>query len=446
LADDGQTILFLLGANHRSATVELREALFIAEEPLATLLPAVKERFGFLELAALSTCNRFELMGVAPDRPGLAAALVESFLELHRHHGTVTSRFTEDDVRQAVYLHMKDEAVTHIYRVASSLDSLVLGETQITGQFKDAIALAQKTQTLGPTLSRLSQEALATAKKVRTQTAIGKKHVSISHAAIELAKKVFGDLGDHKFLIVGAGEMSQVAAKYILAYKPKAIYVANRTVANGQALVKDLGFGEAFGMEELPSLLAAADVVLSSTSAPGVVIDAAMVRRAQLSRRGRPLFLLDIALPRDIDPDCGKLDDVYLFDIDDLQQVVGQNYEERRKAAEEAETLIDRSVQQFQAWAKTLAVKPALAAFRGYLDDLIEREAAKTLGREHFRDLTPKQLESLKGLLAAVAGKIAADAARQVLAPPAGYYQEQLADALRILFPEAPAERRKGAS
>ena len=236
--------------------------------------------------------------------------------------------------------------------------------------------------------------------------------------------------------------MSRVAAKYILGYKPKNIYIVNRTVERARALTSELGMGEAFGLDELPALLTVADVVLSSTAAQGIVIDLPTFKRAQAARRGRPIILLDIAMPRDIDPACGKLDDVYLFDIDDLQQIASANYDERRRAAEEAEELINRGVDQFHSWQKTFSVKPTLAAFRSYLDELTAREAGKTLAKEHFRDLTTKQRESLEALLAAVAGKIAADAAKQITSPPAGYDQEQLAEALLLLFPEA-SERRK---
>lgn len=436
----GKPTIFLLGTNHHSAPVELRERLYAAEDELVQILPALKERFGLLEVAALSTCNRFELVGVAEASANVAQHLTEVFLNLHRSRPTA-GNLPEDDIRRALYVHFDAEVARHLYRVASSLDSLVLGETQITGQFKDAVALAQKLKLLGPMLSRLSQEALGVAKKVRTQTAIGKKNVSISHAAIELAQKVFGDLSKRSFLLVGAGEMSQVAAKYILSYKPKHIYIANRTVERARELVRELGFGEATGLDELPELLQTSDIVLSSTSAPGLIIDQAMVRRAQAQRRGRPLILLDIAMPRDIDLACGKLDDVYLFDIDDLKQVVGQNYEERRKAAEEAEVLIERGVLDFVQWRKTLSVKPALAGFRQYLDGLIEREAQRTLGKEVWKDMTPKQRESLDGLFAAVAARISGDASQRVLSPPEGYYQEQLADALAALFPDGKTKK-----
>lgn len=434
MAHGDDPVVFVLGANHRTAPMELRELLFLPDEQLAVLLPQIKQQFDLLELAAISTCNRFELIGVTREKSALPSHFTDIFIALQRH-GVALKRYGEDDVRKSTYSYMNDEAVGHIHRVAASLDSLVLGETQITGQFKDAIALALRAETLGPTLNRLAQEALAAAKKIRTQTAIGRKHVSISHAAIDLSKKVFGNLSKHKFLIIGAGEMAQVAAKHAMSYKPQAIFVANRTVEKARQVVTELGYGEAFGLEELPSLLGAADIVLSSTAAPGLILDAALVRRVAAARRGRPLFLVDIALPRDIDPACGDVEDVYLFDIDDLQQVVGQNYEERRLAAEEAQQYIDSSVASFRSWLKTLAVKPALASFRQYLDDVIKQESGKTLSRDLFKELSDKQRQALEALFTAIAGKVSADASRVVKAPPQGYYPEQMADALTSLFP-----------
>jgi len=429
-----EPVFFLLGANHVTAPMAVRELLYINEDSLAAFLPQVRRRFGLLELVALSTCNRFELMGVAPASPDLTAQLHDAFFALHRHHGTLHQTYSDDDLRQSLYLHFGTDAVRHLYRVAASLDSLVLGETQITGQFKDALALATRLETLGPTVRRIGQEALATAKKVRNQTAIGKKHVSIGHAALDLAKKVFGDLSAHKFLVVGAGEMATVTAKYVMDYKPRGLYIANRSAANARKLTEQLGAGEIFGMEELPALLLAADVVISATSAPGIVLDLATLQRAHAARRGRPLILLDIAMPRDIDPAAGQLEDVYLFDIDDLQQVTAANLEERRKAAEEAEVFINRGVEQFEAWQRTSDIKPMLAAFRTYLEQLTQREGAKTLSKEIFKDLSAKQMEALQGLLSAVASKISADAARHVLAPPPGFAQDQLATSLQALF------------
>lgn len=426
-------VLFLIGASHRTAPVELREKLFIPAEKLAIALPLIKEEFGFLELAALSTCNRFELFGTARDSSNASTLLYEAFLKLHQSTGGWEPA-DQDLIRQSLYLHLHEHAVKHIFKVASSLDSLVLGETQITGQFKDAISLASESNTIGPILNRLSQDALATAKKVRTTTDIGKKHVSISHAAIELAKKVFGQLSEHKFLLIGAGEMAQVAAKYIKSYTPQAIWIANRTVEKAQIVIDELGTGQAFSLDDLQSLISQVDIVISSTAAPGIVVTADMIKRAQGVRKGRPLLLIDIAMPRDIDKNCASIDDVYVFDIDDLKQVVDSNYEERRKAALEATVIIDRGADLFRAWEKTLSIKPALAQFRAFIDQVIERESTKTLSRDHFKDLTEKQLESLKSMLEAIGGKISGEASRKITNPPEGYYPELLADVLSAIF------------
>jgi glutamyl-tRNA reductase len=433
---DSKPLLFVLGASHKTAPTALREHLYLSEDQLSALLPQVKEKFGLTELAALSTCNRFELFGTLHDHGDGATKIYQAFLELQRRDREHTHH-AEEEIRSSLYLHLGQEAVSHLFKVAASLDSLVLGETQITGQFKDALALAQKFQTSGPLITRLGQEALSLAKKVRTQTDIGKKHVSISHAAVELAQKVFGRLSDHCFLIIGAGEMSQVAAKYIKSYNPKALYIANRTVAKAQQICHELGMGEAYSLDELLELIVRSDIVICSTAAPGYVLTRAMIERAQTSRKGRPLVLLDIALPRDIEPEISDLEDVYLFDIDDLKQVVGANLEERRKAAEQAEEMVTRSVAQFEGWLKNLSIKPIIGQFRTYLDQTITRELNRTLSKDLFKS-SPRHSESLQALCQAIGSKIAADAAKTLMAPPGEIAQETLAAALSVLF--APFE------
>lgn len=433
---EAKPLLFVLGASHRTAPTALREHFFLSEEQLSSLLPQIKEKFGFAEIAVLSTCNRFELIGSLNDHGDSATKVYQAFLDLQRRdHSTLQP--SEEEIRNVLYLHLGHEAVSHVFRVASSLDSLILGETQITGQFKAALVLAQKSQTSGPLVSRLGQEALGLAKKIRTNTDIGKKHVSISHAAIELAQKVFGHLGDHRFLVIGAGEMSEVAAKYIKSYQPKGLAIANRTVAKAKQIVNDLGIGEAYGLEDLFDLIKQSDVVISSTAAPGFMLEYDLVSRAQASRKGRPLVLLDIALPRDIDPAAASIDDVYLFDIDDLKQVVGANLEERRKAAQQAEEFVIRSVEQFEAWLKTMSIKPILSQFRVYLDQTISRELERTLGKEIFRS-SPKHTEGLKGLCQAITARIAADAAKSLTTPYDNFSPETLAAALGTLFTPAP--------
>ena len=426
-----------MGANHRSAPLELREKLYIPEDQLGHVLVKAREKFEFLELAALSTCNRFEIMGVLGPQHNLDDVCFETYRFLQDEVQN-SRHLAKYDLRDNLYLYHDSAAIQHIYRVASSLDSLVVGETQITGQFKDAINLALKAKTLGPLLSRLSQEALATAKKVRSQTQIGERHVSISHAAIDLAKKVFGDLSKHDFLVVGAGEMARIAVQHIKSYNPKSVKIANRSLKRANDLVAEVGIGSSYQFDEIQNLLTTSDIVISSTSAAHPVIDVGMVKRAQSKRRGRPMILVDIALPRDIETAIGDLEDVYLFDIDDLQQVVSDNLEERRKAALEAETLIEGNVIFFEKWLKTLTVKPALSGFRGYLDNLLIQELEKTIGKSLFQSLDDKQRASLEAMMKSIAGKMSGDASRMVKTPPEGYYPEQLADALKALFPYTP--------
>lgn len=425
--------IFVLGANHRSAPMAIRERLYIEPDQLSSLLPMMRERFAFAELFALSTCNRFELIGVHSGPEAPAAKAMDCYFELQKAsgHGEPPPGV---DLRAHIYFHTGSEAIAHALRVAAGLDSLVLGETQITGQFKDAVQLATSAQTIGPTLGRLTQEALATAKKVRSQTAIGQRTVSISHAAIELAQKVFGNIANHGFLIIGAGEMAQVAARYVKSYQPHKLFVANRTVARAQSLVAELGMGSAHSLDDLSALLADADIALSSTAASGLVIDKEQVAKVMKARRGRPLLFLDIAMPRDVDPAIGELDDVYVFDIDDLRQVVDANIEERRKAALEAEKLIERSADAFQAWQRTLGINPILAAFRTYLEQLVARESQKSLQKDALRSLSDKQKDALAAMLQAISKNIASDASRAILKPAPGCDSEELAANLLRLF------------
>ncbi len=419
--------LFVVGANYEKTPIELRERFFMPEERLSELLPQVQSKLGLKELAALSTCNRFELFGIAFDG--------ESAPALARHAFKTMQGVDEADDRfePSLYIYTRDDALLHLFRVCASLDSLVLGETQITGQFKDALQLASSVGCLGPILHRLGQDALSTAKKVRNQTAIGRKHVSISHAGVDLAKKVFGDLSQHAFLILGAGEMARVAMQYVHSYKPKGLYCVNRTLARAEEIVSEIGRGEALSLDQLEEALGRVDVVIATTSAPGFVIDVGMVAKAQAKRREKPFVILDMALPRDVDPKVGELDEVYLFDIDDLNQVVTANREERREAAESARAIIEQGIQGYKNWYRNLAVSPALSQFRGYLDDVCMRESQKSLDRDLFRELTPKQREALQDMVSAIAGRIAGDAARKLTSGDE-VGRSELAEALSLIF------------
>ena len=409
VSDD--SVIFCFGANHRSADISLREKLFAGEDDIRDRLPAIKDRFGFSELVTLSTCNRFEIFGVGPRNitadPAFSDTLHAAFVSFD-----AVGPEAADQVRQAAYSLTGRDAVRHLFSVAASLDSLVVGETQITGQFKQALAMADDAKTLGPVLTRLGQEALAASKKVRTQTAIGRGRVSIGHAAVELVKKIFSDPTTKNFLVIGAGEMAEVTARCIQQHKPKSLEIINRSLDRARALAMRLQTAEPRSLDHLADALATADVVISATGAPHTVVTKAMLTEAIRRRRGRTLLLVDIAMPRDIDPACSSMNDVYLFDIDDLKQVVEGNRQERLLAAEDAARIIDESVAGYEKWLAHMAVAPALQHFNMHLDQLFRREAERTLSRNSFQEFNEEQTGRVWQLLDVLASRLTADAGR----------------------------------
>ncbi|MFW7380458.1 MAG: glutamyl-tRNA reductase [Oligoflexus sp.] len=434
--------LFCVGTNHEFAGLDFRESLFLEREEIDVSLPKVLEKHQVKEALVLSTCNRLEIYGVLDQSQANQHKLKEIFIDLQRFSPTQKQEL-EEEIRKQSYQYTDMQAVKHVFSVASGLDSLVLGETQITGQFKDAAAYAVEQGTLGPILKRMTQEAFSASKKVRSQTDISKKPVSISHAAIELANRLYGNISEHTLLIIGAGEMAEVAAKYAIKYKPKELFICNRTLSRGQDLADRLGFGQAFPWDELQELLASADIIISSTAANEIIVDKSRIVKAQKLRNNKPSFIVDIALPRDIDPHCAELDDVYLFDIDDLKQVVGENYEERRKAAEQGRLLIEDSATNFMSWIGRLNLKPALADFRAYLETLIEQEKKKSFSRSPLQDLNQEQLEAIDRLFLSVINKISGDAGKRLTSPPDGFKREDLAETLQTLFPAAEKKTEK---
>ena len=434
--------VFCVGANHKSADIHMREILFVGNDEIMNLLPKMIQQHSLEEAFVISTCNRFELIAVCDSgKNNSAEEILSIFLDLQ--NSTITTKNLDlKTIQKNTYTYQQGDAIKHTLSVASGLDSLVIGETQITGQFKKAVERAREVGTLGPVLTRLSQEALRTSGKVRTYTEIGTKPVSISHAAVDLANKVYGNIAEHAVTIIGAGEMAILAAKNTLKYSPKAFAVVNRTLQKAKDITDELGQGEAHDIEHLESILNVSDIVISSTAASDFVIIADIIKRVQKVRNHKPLFLIDIALPRDIDPKCSDIDNVYLFDIDDLQQVVSEHIEERRLAAEKATGIIIDDCLYFENWLSHLSLKPALQGFRSYLDNLIQQEADKTLNKDLFQNLSEPQVSGIKKLLSSVANKISADAGSNVRSPPEGFYQEQLAGALEILFPTDESRRK----
>jgi glutamyl-tRNA reductase len=387
--------LFVAGLNHRSAPVELRETLAVEEDKLRELLRDVQDAGVVDEVVVISTCNRVEVYGVA-DVPGEARSA--AFRRLCRNRGLDPAT-----VEPFLYTHLDDDAVHHAFRVSASLDSMMIGEPQILGQVKDAFALAQSCETVGPTLHTLFTQAFAVAKKVRTETEIGRHAVSVSFAAVELARKIFAGLSGKAVLIVGAGKMSELAARHLVEQGAFPIYVANRTMSRAQEMARALA-GTAVPFDELPTALASVDIVITSTGAPEPVISREMVERAVHGRRNRPLFFIDIAVPRDVEAVVDTLDDVYCYDIDDLKQVVDANLRERAREAQRAESLVEREVAKFRARLSDVEVIPTIVSLRERLEGIRAGEVSKALAR--LPEASAETRAALEALSTAIVNKI----------------------------------------
>lgn len=359
----------VLGLNHRSAPVELREQVVFAGGDLATALGELGKLPGIRESVIVSTCNRTELYC----HTDATAADPAEWLE--RKHGLDASR-----LRDSLYRIEDTRAVAHVFSVAAGLDSMVLGEPQILGQIKEAYRVAQESGTTGPYLNRLMQATFSVAKRVRTQTRIGENAVSVASAAVSLARNVFADFGNHTALLVGAGETIELAARHLRANGLKRMIIANRSLERARQLAEEFN-GSAITLEALADHLPEADIVISSTASPTPVISLEAARAAVRARKRRPIFMVDIAVPRDIEPEVAELEDVYLFTIDDLQNVVSENLESRREAARDADRLIATEVDRFEQQLKTLDAVPAIRQLRS------EADAVKAQTLEQARKL-----------------------------------------------------------
>ncbi|RTR02348.1 glutamyl-tRNA reductase [Halomonas nitroreducens] len=325
--------LLALGINHRTATVEVREQVAFTPTQLESALAELRVLPGVREAAVLSTCNRTELYCVTGE------AGERAILEwLGRFHGLETEALT-----QCAYHFLDNDAARHLMRVAVGLDSMVLGEPQILGQLKDAYQVARRTQGMGGELECLFQQTFAVAKQVRTETGIGRNPVSVAYAAVSLASRIFDDFSRSRALLIGAGETIELVARHLHEAGVKQLTVANRTRERAEQLAGPLG-GAAITLDEIPEALVQADIVIASTAAPLPILGKGMVERALKRRRHRPVFMVDIAVPRDIEPEVGELGDVFLYTVDDLQEVIEENRRHRQVAADHAESLIEHGV------------------------------------------------------------------------------------------------------
>ena len=358
--------LFACGVNHLSAPVSMRERVVFGPEELPRALGELCGCEGVEEAAILSTCNRTDLY------LGLEAGADGAVKNWFRGYHGLSSK----ELERHLYTHQADRAVRHVMRVASGLDSMVLGEPQILGQLKSAYGAAKSTGTVGTLLGKLFQQAFFVAKRVRTDTAIGSSPVSVAFAAVALARQILGDLSAHTGLLIGAGETIDLAARHLAGNGLGRMVIANRTLENAHRLASEFG-GYAIELDEIPAHLAEADIVIASTGSPDTVLGVADAKRAMQARRRRPVFMVDIAVPRDIDPAVGALEDVYLYTVDDLHEVIEENLRSREDAARQAEEIIDQHVGRFMGWLGTREVRATIRAFRGGAeetrDDVMEK-------------------------------------------------------------------------
>ncbi|MBI2940743.1 MAG: glutamyl-tRNA reductase [Chloroflexi bacterium] len=386
--------LVAVGLNHRTAPVAVRERFAFAQAQLVEALGVLPAYVA--EGTILSTCNRTEVYAVA-DQAGEARARCLQFLV--DFHG-----LSPGDVEPHVYAHENEDAARHLFRVAAGLDSMVLGEPQILGQVRQAYEAASRHECLGAILSSLFRSALHVGKLVRTETDIGRHAVSLSYAAVELARSIFGDLARCCVLVVGAGEMGKLTARTLVDCGAGAVLVANRTLARAEELAGRFG-GQAVPFDDLSAALARADIVISSTDAPGFIIDAAQVRQAMARfRHNRPLFLVDIAVPRDVDPAVQQVSGVYLYNVDDLQAICEANRGERQREVRKVEALIDLEVGRFRHWWQTLEVLPTVADLRNHAERIRQAEVARALAR--LGPLTEREVFTIDAMSKAIVNKL----------------------------------------
>jgi glutamyl-tRNA reductase len=386
-------VIVVVGLSHQTAPLEVREALAFPRERMTEALERVRQESGLTEAMILSTCNRVEIYGRAPES---VAGPVAEFLARFHDRGL-------DELDPHLYRLEGEAAVRHAFRVTASLDSMVLGEPQIFGQVKQAYEVAEEAGALGSVLNTLRNRSFAAAKRARTETAIGRNAVSVSHVAVELARKIFGDLRDRSVLLIGAGKMSEVAARQMVRGGARAAVLGGRTLERAEELAASLG-GRAAPLEALRSEMARVDVVISGTGAPGLVVHREDVEAAQASRRHRPLFLIDIAVPRDIEPEAGKVTGVFLYDLDDLRSVAEANLRERGKEASAAEAILDQEIRSFLEWRESLDVVPLLVELRSRADEIRRSEVDKA--RRRLGPLTAEQEKAVEALTSGIVNKL----------------------------------------
>jgi len=415
--------LALVGLSHKTAPVEIRERLAFSNDALRSALTSLVDRRRVNEALILSTCNRVEVVAESPDD-----RLIRDFIcEFHQ--------ISHDSVSTHLYSYRNVEAIRHVFRVTASLDSMVIGEPQILGQVKEAFRIAMDAGTVGMHLSALMNRAFAVAKKVRSETGISQSAVSVSYAAVELARKIFGDLSGKTVMIIGASKMGELAAKHLRRAGASSVLVTNRTFERAVELAKVFE-GAAVPFEHFTDHMTGADIVITSTGAPHFIIGRNLAEQVIHRRKNKPIFFIDIAVPRDIDPAVNQIDNAFLYDIDDLQQVIDANLKERFKEAMRAEQIVDDEVEAFCLKMQTRDVVPTIVQLRESLEKVRRDEIERN--RRHLKDLSPEQQAAVDQITKSIVNKILhppIEQLKQMAHDPQG---ADLADLIRKIFNVKP--------
>jgi len=415
--------LSLVGLSHKTAPVEIRERLAFSNDALRSALASLVDRRAVNEAMILSTCNRVEVVAESPDD-----RLIRDFIcEFHQ--------ISHDSVSSHLYSYRNVDAIRHVFRVTASLDSMVIGEPQILGQVKEAFRIAMDAGTVGMHLSALMNRAFAVAKKVRSETGISQSAVSVSYAAVELARKIFGDLSGKTVMIIGASKMGELAAKHLKRAGASSVLVTNRTFERAVELAKVFE-GAAVPFEHFTDHMTGADIVITSTGAPHFIIGRSLAEQVIHRRKNKPIFFIDIAVPRDIDPAVNQIDNAFLYDIDDLQQVIDANLKERFKEAMRAEQIVDDEVEAFCLKMQTRDVVPTIVQLRESLEKVRRDEIERN--RRHLKDLSPEQQAAVDQITKSIVNKILhppIEQLKQMAHDPQG---ADLADLIRKIFNVKP--------
>ena len=380
--------LILVGVNHKTTPVEIREKLAFTKGKIEESVDRLLNFPDIIEHTILSTCNRVEIYARANGQNSAIQSIKQFICDFHG--------LSAVQLEEHFYSYSNEAAIEHLFRVSSSLDSMILGEAQILGQVKDAYSLAKDLRSTGLVLNQLFEKAFSIAKKVREETGIAERSVSISSAAVELAQKIFDDLENYTVMLVGTGEMAELAAKHLISYGVKTVYVTSRTYERAANLARTLN-GSALDFEAFKNELYRADIVITSTSASRFIITKDMVEKAIHERKNKPIFFIDIAVPRDIEPDVNDLENVYLYDIDDLHVVVSANMKEREKESENAMHLISQEVNKFNNWLGTLDAVPTIVEIRKRVENIGNQEMERTLKKiPHLSEEDKKIIYQMK--------------------------------------------------